>query len=161
MNVLDPNPQAMAGCTCSVAGWDPERSWRLWNGGCGFAPELAMIEVGVELAAFEEFGVSSAFRNLSVLEHDDAVGPAHGRKPVRDEEGRAALGQSVQGLQQSVFGFDVERAGRLVEDQNGRVLQQGARNRNALALAAGERRPALADHGVVAVGQTHDELVRV
>src|SRR5439155_4964210 len=109
----------MAGCPGSLAGWDPERSWRLWNGGWGFAPELAMIEVGVELAAFEEFGVRSAFRDLAFLEHDDAVSPAHGRKPVGDEEGRAALGQSVQGLQQSVFGFDVECAGRLVQDQNG------------------------------------------
>ena len=42
-----------------------------------------------------------------------------------------------------------------------RVLEQRARDRQALALAAGEAQAELADHGVVAVRQLHDELVRV
>ena len=61
----------------------------------------------------------------------------------------------------SVLGVGVERAGGLVEDEDGRVLEQRARDREALALAAGERGAALADDGVVAVGQAADEVVRV
>ena len=48
------------------------------------------------------------------------------------------------------FGLDVERAGGLVEDQDRRVLEDGARDGEALALAAGQRGAALADDEVVA-----------
>ena len=57
-----------------------------------------------------------------------------------------------RGLHQ-VLGFGVERGGRLVEDQDRRVLQDRARDGDALALPAGEQRAALADHGVEALRQ--------
>jgi hypothetical protein len=44
-----------------------------------------------------------------------------------------------------LLGAGVERAGRLVQDQDARVLQQGARDRHALLLAARELQAALAD----------------
>ena len=49
--------------------------------------------------------------------------------------------------------FVVERRGRLVEQQDRRVLQHGARDRHALALAAREPDAMLADQGVVALRQ--------
>ena len=52
---------------------------------------------------------------------------------------------------------DVERARRLVEHQHRRVAQDGARDRDPLLLAAGEAEAALADDGVVAVGQRGDQ----
>ena len=57
------------------------------------------------------------------------------------------------------LGRGVDRRGGVVEDQDARVGQQRAGDRQALALAAGERQAALADAGVVAVGQALDELV--
>src|SRR5262252_6109987 len=48
----------------------------------------------------------------------------------------------------------------LVRDQNARVADERAGNRDALALAAGESRAALADDRVVAFGQLEDEFVR-
>src|SRR5437660_247429 len=56
-------------------------------------------------------------------------------------------------------GARVERARRLVEDQDRRVAQDRARDRDALLLAAGEAVAALADHGVIAVGQARDQVV--
>ena len=53
----------------------------------------------------------------------------------------------------------VERAGGLVEDQDARVGEQRPRDRDALALAAGEARALLADHRVVALGQLADEVM--
>ena len=53
----------------------------------------------------------------------------------------------------------VERAGGLVEQQDRRVLQEGAGDGDPLALAAGEARARLADQGVVAVRQGGDEVV--
>ena len=51
------------------------------------------------------------------------------------------------------LGAAVERAGRLVEDQDRRVLEQGAGDRDALLLAARQLEPALADHRFIALRQ--------
>ncbi len=53
----------------------------------------------------------------------------------------------------------VEVARGLVEDHDGRVLQQHPRDRQALLLAARQAIAALADHGVVAVGQRGEGVV--
>ena len=53
----------------------------------------------------------------------------------------------------------VEVARRLVEDHDRRVLQQQARDREPLLLAAGQAVPALADDRGVPVGQRRDRVV--
>ena len=59
------------------------------------------------------------------------------------------------------LGFRIERGGGLVEQDDRRVLDQRARDRDALALAAGQLQAVLADRRVVAVRERHDEVVRV
>ena len=66
-------------------------------------------------------------------------------EPVRDHEGGAVLHHLVERGLHLGLGGGVERAGRLVEDQDRRVLQQRARDRQPLALAAGQQAAALAD----------------
>jgi hypothetical protein len=91
------------------------------------------------------------------LEHDDAIGMDHGRQAVRDDDRGAAALDRFQRRLDIGLGAAVERAGRLVEDQDRRVLDQGARDRDALLLAARELQAALADAGVEAVGERLDE----
>ena len=55
----------------------------------------------------------------------------------------------------------VHGRGGLVEDQDARVVGQGAREGEELLLAHGEGGPALAHLGVVALGQGLDEAVGV
>ena len=55
----------------------------------------------------------------------------------------------------------VQRRGRLVEDQQGRVLEQRPGDRQTLALAAGKQHAILADLGVEALRQVVDELLGV
>ena len=50
-----------------------------------------------------------------------------------------------QRLLDAPLGFVVERRRGLVEDQDGRVLEQRARDGDALALAARQQRAAIAD----------------
>ena len=57
------------------------------------------------------------------------------------------------------LGGCVDGGGRVVEDQDARVDHERSCDREPLPLAARERDPALADHGVVAVRQLLDELV--
>ena len=50
-----------------------------------------------------------------------------------------------------VLGIEVARG--LVEDHHGRILEQHARDRDALLLATGQPVATLTDDGVVTVGQ--------
>jgi hypothetical protein len=69
---------------------------------------------------------------------------------VGDDEGRAALGRGVQGLLDLGFGDRVQRAGRLVQDQDRRVLENGAGDRQALTLPARQKLAAFADDEIQA-----------
>jgi hypothetical protein len=58
---------------------------------------------------------------------------------MRDDERRPAAEERAQGELDAAFGADVDRRSRLVEHQDARVGEQGARERDELALA--EREP--------------------
>ena len=60
----------------------------------------------------------------SLLDHKNLVGAANGGEPVRDHERRAPLHQLVQPRLDHRLRLGVERAGRLVENQNARLRQQ-------------------------------------
>ena len=94
--------------------------------------------------------------------HDhDLVGERDRREPVRDHERRPALHHLAQPALYRRLGARVDGGRGVVEDQDPRVRDQRSRDRDALALAARERHPALADDRVVAVGQPRDEVVRL
>ena len=86
-----------------------------------------------------------------MLHHEDAVCPAHGRQAVRDDERRAAGRGILDGAAHRGFTLGIERRGRLVQQQHRRVAHQRAGERDALALAAGEAAPLLAERGRKAV----------
>ena len=95
---------------------------------------------------------------LPLLQHDDAVEIAQRRKPVRDRDHGAAAHQPAERLADRFLGFAVERGGRLVEQQDRRILQERARDGDALALAAGQFHAAVADHGRQPFRQGLDEI---
>jgi len=92
--------------------------------------------------------------------HDhDTVGLEHCRKAMRDDDGSAVAHQPLKRLLDQSLALGVERARRFVQQQDGRVAQDRAGNRDPLALTSGESRPTLAQESVVAVGEPADELV--
>ena len=108
---------------------------------------------------------SSSCRPVSLMRPSSItrmrVGMHDGRQPVRDHDGGAALAQLGDGVLDVALGFGVERGGRLVEQDDRRVLDQRAGDGDALALAAGQLHAVFADLGVVAVREAGDEVVRV
>ena len=54
----------------------------------------------------------------------------------------------------------IDRGGRVVEHQHAGVGEDRPGDGDALALTAGQREAAFAEHRVVRVGQSHDEVVR-
>ena len=97
----------------------------------------------------------------SVMENHDGLRVSERAEPVRDHDHGPFLHQSLQSLYDERFGFSIERRRRLVEDQDRRVANEGARDADALALSSRERRSALADDRVVTLGQSGDEFVGV
>src|SRR5205085_5646025 len=96
----------------------------------------------------------------AVLEDDDQVGVPDRREPVGDDERRPSREEQAEGALDLALGADVDRRGRLVEDEDARVGEEGARERDELALAEREARAALLELGLVLVLQPRDELVR-
>ena len=94
----------------------------------------------------------------ALVHHQDAVAGQHRGEPVRDHERGAVAHQFFQrGLHQRLA-LGIERRGRLIEQQQRRVAQDGAGDRDALALAARQRHAALAELRVEAARQAADEF---
>ena len=105
------------------------------------------------VGAREQLVVRALRRDATVLEDDDLVGQRDRREPVGDHERRAPGHHLAQRELDLLLGRGVDRRGRVVEDQDPRIGQDRARDRDPLALAAGQRQPALADERVVALRQ--------
>src|SRR5688572_20680368 len=80
---------------------------------------------------------------------------------MRDDHGRPAAPQPLDGLEDLPFGTRVERGRRLVQDEDRAVFQERPRDTQALLLAAREPASAFGEWRVVAMLQPHDELVGV
>ena len=83
------------------------------------------------------------------------VGAADRRQAVGDDERRPADEQPPQRGLDLPLGADVDRRGRLVEDEDPRVGEQRAREGDELALPEREPDAALAELGLVAVLELH------
>src|SRR5690242_8234705 len=78
-----------------------------------------------------------------------------------DGDGGPGSHEGIEGVLDLPFAGRVERRGRLVQDEDARVVEQDPGDGQALFLAAGQPVPALAHDRVVAVGKLHDSVVNV
>ncbi len=102
-------------------------------------------------------GVGAALGHPALVEHQDAIRADDAREPVGEDQRGAPAHQPVERVLDDGLALRVHRGERLVQDQDRRVAEQRARDRDALALAARQPHPALAHHRLVALGQRHDE----
>ena len=112
----------------------------------------------------EQLGVRALLDDAASVHHDEPVQRRDGGQAVCNGHHRLALHQRVQALLDGGFNLAVQRAGGLVQKQDGRVFQHHAGDGNALALAAAELHAALAHEGLEAgaalgVRQARDELI--
>jgi hypothetical protein len=129
------------------------RALRSGRAPAGRRDQLGAGQLGVQAPGASSSSVGAALDDLAGVEHDDEVGVDDRRQPVGDHQRRPALQRLLQRRLHQPLGLGVEVGGRLVEDHDRRVLEQHAGDRQPLLLAAGQPVAALADDGVVAVGQ--------
>ncbi|GHJ18900.1 hypothetical protein TPA0909_05140 [Streptomyces albus] len=118
-------------------------------------------QLPVEGAAPGQLLVGADVGQPSAVEDGDTVGQREGGLAVGDQQGGAARHHTAQRVVDLVLDAGVHGGGRVVQEQQPRVAEQGAGQGYALALAAGEGQSLFADGGVVAVGQLLDETVRL
>ena len=77
----------------------------------------------------------------AVFDAKDSIRERHDARIVRDDEhgARRILGELGQHRHHCLAVFAVERRSRLVSENHRRIADDGARDRDALLLAAGER----------------------
>jgi hypothetical protein len=78
----------------------------------------------------------------------DAIGTPQGREAMRDHAHRGVSAQPIADGLDRPLALVVKGARRLIEDQQRRVAQQGARENEPLTLAAGEPAAALPYDGL-------------
>src|SRR3954463_3569849 len=101
-------------------------------------PELQVIQPAVQSVGGQQMRVTPALDDPAFGKHDDEVGVLHRCEPVRDHENGAMRHQAFDRLLYQALRFSIECTGRFVENQDRWVAQQGARDRDALALPAAE-----------------------
>ena len=103
----------------------------------------------------------AALHDAPAGQHQNQVGVPQGVQAVGDHHRRSSHHQRPQRALDEEFRLHVHARGGVVEDQQSRVAHKGAGNGDALPLAARQRHAALADPGVVAMREFHDEVVGV
>uniref|UniRef100_A0A0B7K5W6 Uncharacterized protein n=1 Tax=Bionectria ochroleuca TaxID=29856 RepID=A0A0B7K5W6_BIOOC len=116
-------------------------------------PPLAVIPPPL----LQQLTVRAPLDDGPLVHDEDLVGGDDGRQPVGDDEHGAALAQLPQRRLDEGLGLGVDGAGGLVEDEDGRALEEGAGDGDALDLAARQLDAVLADGGAVALGEGVEE----
>ena len=109
-------------------------------------------QVGVESTGGHQFAVIAGLDQPAFIEDQDPVGVDDAGKTVRDPQGGAACYEPVQGLDNNRLVFRVNTGQGLVKDEDGRILEQGTGDGDALFLSSGESHGPLAYDSVVPVG---------
>src|SRR4051794_8756394 len=85
----------------------------------------------------------------------------NGGETVGHDESSSAAREFLDSFHDRRFGGRIERGSRLVQQQDGRVLQKRAGNADPLPLPHAKMSAAFADRTVVTLGQSADKLVRL
>ena len=96
---------------------------------------------------------------LPMVHDDDDICGDDGTEAVRDYEGGAIVHYFLKGPMYLCLAVGIDLAGGLIEDEDCRVLEDGAGDDDSLKLSAAQAGSLLADDGVVAFREQFDELM--
>ncbi len=80
--------------------------------------------------------MGALLNDASMIDDENPVGAAEGAHAMPDDERRAASHGVLQRVEHLVLGFGIDGGRGVVEDQNRRIEQNGARDGEALPLPA-------------------------
>ena len=101
-----------------------------------FQLRLTLPQPRVGASARKQLGMRSILHEFSLFKDVNLISMLDGRQTMRDHDNRVAARKLARGRDDSGLAFGIDVARCLVEDVDGRVVQQGPGERQALALAA-------------------------
>ncbi len=132
--------------------------WRL----LGSSPiDLGLVQPRVDPSFPQQIFVGPDLGDSSILENHNPVRVNDRGEPMPDDDHRPALCKLAQGVLDERFGLRVDVRCRLIENEDARILQEDACNRDPLPLAYGEGDSTLANLRVIPLRQAHDEIVGI
>ena len=105
---------------------------------------LKLLKRGKEAGLAEERRRRALFEHTALIQNDDVIGSANGRKPVRNDDD-GPVGLPIHNLLNEFLGDAVERVRRFVENEQIRLSQERSRERDPLLLSSGLCQAAVAD----------------
>jgi hypothetical protein len=128
---------------------------------CGSASSADRINLLNHPSRSRKFFRTSLLRYAAVLDHIDVIRLIDKARAVARQDGGSAGHQPIQRGDDQRLAVGLDTARWLVEQQDVGVGQKRAGDADALLLPAGKTNAALADVGVVAARELHDELVGI
>ena len=113
--------------------------------------ERSGVELVVRAMLGDELVVRATLDDAAVVKHDDHVGVAHGREPVRNHERGTPVHEGVHAPLHDLLGARVDGGRCLIQDHDRRVCNGRARNGEQLALTLRELGGVVGQHRVVAL----------
>src|SRR6266568_3576988 len=136
-------------------------SWRLRRGARRIRiDELRIIQPAIRSKLLHQLIVAANVGDGPVLKHHNPIGAANRGEPVRDHHHGASGHQILQRRLHQRLRLAIERGSGFVQDQNGSIFQQRARNRDPLTLASRKPHPFFTNYSFVTGRQLHDEVMR-
>ena len=117
--------------------------------------------MGVQSLAGVQLCRAALLDHDAARQHHHLIRTGYGAHPVGDDEDGFVFNKPGQSLLNGSFVFHVQTGGGLVHQDNGRILQEGAGDGDALTLAAGKSAAVLADVGVSLVRQLLGKFIAV
>ena len=90
----------------------------------------------IQAALLDQTCMCSAFHNLAVVHHNDFIHVFQSDQTVGDQQGCFLFHHAKQSFKHLFFGERVEVGSGFIQDQNRRIFDQHARNRQPLTFAA-------------------------
>ena len=124
------------------------------------AAELARDELRVMTVRAQQLVVGAGGADPPTLEKADAVGVHHGSQPMGDDDVGTPLHQRFQSQLYPVFCLAIQAGGGFIQNQNVRIAQEHAGDRDPLPLSSREIPALLAQKGIQAPRHLFDERQR-
>src|SRR5689334_15889588 len=96
----------------------------------------------------EQFIMRAALDEPTGVEHENLIRAEDGREAVSDDECRTPMTQRIQPFLDQRLALAVQARRRFVEQEDGRIGEQRAGDRDALALASRQLHAALPDYRI-------------
>jgi len=86
--------------------------------------EVGVIQPGVVAAARQQLVMRPLLHDAPVIQHKDAIRAFHRGEAMGDHDGGTACQRLIKSLLNLRLGQRINAGGRLIENQDGRVLQE-------------------------------------